>query len=347
MLGPIGDHLWQSTLFAALTALLAVALRRNRAKVRYALWAAAIAAVAGPFASGVLTQTVIVTQTPSTAATQPSDQPPASFEVASVKPNTSGDNQIRIGAPGPGRMTLTNVPLREMIRVAYQVLPFQLIGGPGWIDSERFDVNATLEVTSGPPDPSRRWLMLRSLLAERFKLAVRSETREMDIYELVLVRSDGRLGEKLRVAGPDCAPLTTPRGMRPPPPPPLPGGAAGAVARGGGPLGGAPGCPTMFGPGFMSARRTTMEQLGRGLANQVRRVVVDKTGLTGIYDADLEFTPEFRPQPPPGAPPLPGPPEDGPSIYTAIQEQLGLKLESRRGPVDVIVIERVEALIPD
>jgi uncharacterized protein (TIGR03435 family) len=90
-----------------------------------------------------------------------------------------------------------------------------------------------------------------------------------------------------------------------------------------------------------------MEQLGRGLANQVRRVVVDKTGLTGFYDADLEFTPEFRPQPPPGAPPLPGPPEDGPSIYTAIQEQLGLKLESRRGPVDVIVIERVEALIPD
>jgi len=89
-----------------------------------------------------------------------------------------------------------------------------------------------------------------------------------------------------------------------------------------------------------------MAQLARGLGNQVRRIVMDRTGLTGNYDADLEFTPEFRPPPPPDAPAI-NIPSDGPSIFTALQEQLGLKLESDRGPVEMVVVERAEALIPD
>ena len=104
----------------------------------------------------------------------------------------------------------------------------------------------------------------------------------------------------------------------------------------------------IFGNGFMSARRTSMEQLARNLSRTVRRIVVDKTGLTGFYDADLEFSPEtpLAPQAP-GAPQFPAPSSDAPSIYTAMQEQLGLKLESSRGPVEMLVVDRVEALIPD
>jgi uncharacterized protein (TIGR03435 family) len=153
---------------------------------------------------------------------------------------------------------------------------------------------------------------------------------------MVLARSDGRLGEKLRPAGPDCAPLTVPSGMKPPAPPP-----AGAAVRGTPPPG-APGCPTIFGNGFMSVRKTPMELLARNLSRTVRRIVVDKTGLTGFYDVDMEFMPDA-----PLGPDAPVPNPDAPSIFTALQEQLGLKLESSRGPVEQLVIDRVEPLIPD
>ena len=296
----------------------------------------ASAAVGGPIALGPLHGPRVQAQAQTTAgANRPS------FEVASVKPNTStGPGPVRVGFPGNGRFNVTNMPLRELIRFAYDVQPFQLTGGPGWIDNERFDVTAT---TDNNPGPAVMRQMLQSLLAERFTLVVHGETRELPTYDLLLNRSDGRLGEKLRPAGPDCAPLTIPAGLPAPPPPPPPGAAVGR----GGPGGPAGGCAMFFGPGFMSARRTTMDQLTRSLAPRVRRIIIDKTGLTGFYDADLEFTPEFLPQPPPGAPPFPQPSGDAPSIYTAIQEQLGLKLESSRGPVEVLVIDQVEALIPD
>jgi uncharacterized protein (TIGR03435 family) len=261
-----------------------------------------------------------------------------SFEVASVKPNTgAGPNQVRVGMPGNGRFNITNMPLAELIRFAYELQPFQLTGGPDWLDSQRFDVTAT---TNGNPGPVVIRQMVQSLLAERFNLAAHTEKRDMAIYEMVLARSDGRLGEKLRVAGPECAPMTMPPGMKPMPPPPAPP----AGARGTPP----PGCPTIFGNGFMSARRISMEMLARNLARTVRRIVVDKTGLTGSYDADLEFMPEgpLAPQAP-GGPQFPNPNPDAPSIYTAMQEQLGLKLEPTRGPVEMLVVDRVAPLIPD
>jgi uncharacterized protein (TIGR03435 family) len=294
---------------------------------------AGAAATAGPLAIGIASGPPVRAQVQSAG-----DRP--SFEVASVKPNTSaGPNQIRVGMPGNGRFNITNMPLAELIRFAYELQPFQLTGGPDWVNSQRFDVTAT---TDGNPGPVVIRQMLQSLLAERFNLAVHTETRDMPIYELVLARSDGRLGEKLRPAGPDCAPMTMPPGMKPPPPPPAPLPApAGARP-------GAPGCPTIFGNGFMSARRISIEQLARNLARTVRRIVVDKTGLSGFYDADLEFMPDGPlPQQAPGAPQFPAPSSDAPSIYTAMQEQLGLKLESARGPVEQLVIDRVEPLIPD
>ena len=295
--------------------------------------AAGVAMIAGPVAIGVASGPPVRAQVQS-ATNRPS------FDVASVKPNTSaGPNQIRIGMPGNGRFNITNMPLAELIRFAYELQPFQLTGGPDWVNSQRFDVTAT---TDGNPGPGVIRQMLQSLLAERFNLAVRTETRDMPIYEMVLARSDGRLGEKLRPAGPDCAPLSVPSGMKPPAPPP-----AGAAIRGAPPPG-APGCPTIFGNGFLSARKMPMDLLARNLSRTVRRIVVDKTGLTGFYDADLEFLPDTPPAPaPPGAPPFPNPNPDAPSIYTAMQEQLGLKLESARGPVEQLVIERVEELIPD
>jgi bla regulator protein blaR1 len=290
-------------------------------------------AVAGPVAVG------IASGPPLRAGVQASENQP-SFEVASVKPNTSaGPNQIRIAMPGNGRFNITNMPLAELIRFAYELQPFQLTGGPDWVNSQRFDVTAT---TDGNPGPLVIRQMLQSLLAERFKLAVRTETRDMPIYEMVLARSDGRLGEKLRPAGPECAPLTVPSGMKPPPPPP-----AGAAVRGAPPPG-APGCPTIFGNGFMSARKTPMELLARNLSRTVRRIVVDKTGLAGFYDVDLEFMPDAPLGPGgPAGPDFPAPNPDAPSIFTALQEQLGLKLESSRGPVEQLVIDRVEPLIPD
>ena len=296
--------------------------------------AAGSAAVAGPIALGVSIGPPVRAQVQQT----PGDRP--SFEVASVKPNTSaGPNQIRVGMPGNGRFSINNMPLAELIRFAYELQPFQLTGGPDWINSQRFDVTATTGAQSGPPLVRQ---MLQSLLAERFNLAVHTETKDMAIYEMVLARGDRRLGEKMRVAGPDCAPLTMPPGMQPPPPPP-----AGAMARGTPPPG-APGCPTVFGNGFLSARRTSMEQLARNLSRTVRRIVVDKTALTGFYDMDLEFMPDGPlPAQAPGAPQFPNPNPDAPSIYTALQEQLGLKLESARGRVETMVIDRVEPLIPD
>jgi uncharacterized protein (TIGR03435 family) len=295
---------------------------------------AGTAAIAGPLAVGVSMGRPVRAQVPQSTGDRPS------FEVASVKPNTTaGPNQIRVGMPGNGRFSINNMPLAELIRFAYELQPFQLTGGPDWINSQRFDVTATTGGQSGAPLVR---LMLQSLLAERFNLAVHTETRDMAIYEMIVARGDRRLGEKLRASGPDCAPLTMPPGMRPPPPPP-----AGAAARGAPPPG-APGCPTVFGNGFLSARRTSMELLARNLSRTVRRVVIDKTGLSGFYDIDLEFMPD-GPLPPqaPGAPPFPNPNPDAPSIYTALQEQLGLKLESARGPVETMVIDRVEPLIPD
>ena len=306
----------------------------NRTK-KAILAVAAFATVVIPIGIGLLHGPRVQAQAQTTV-----DANRPSFEVASVKANTStGPGPVRVGFPGNGRFNVTNMSLRELIRFAYEVQPFQLTGGPGWIDNERFDVTAT---TEGNPGPAVMRQMLQSLLAERFKLAVHTETREMPTYDLLVARSDGRLGEKLRAAGPDCAPLTIPAGFPAPPPPP-PGGAVGR----GGPGGPAGGCPILMGPAFISARRTTMDQLTRTLAPRVRRIIIDKTGLAGFYDADLEFAAEFPMQPPPGAPPLPPPNPDAPSIYTALQEQLGLKLESSRGPVEVVVIDRVEALIPD
>ena len=276
-----------------------------------------------------------MTQAPPATPADTSDAALA-FEVASVKPNNSAGRNVRLQIQPGGRFTATNVSLREIIRAAYQVQPFQIVGGPGWMNSDRFDIVAKAESDfpqtppGGPPGPLQ--LMLRSLLAERFNLTARTESRDMPIYELVLAREDGRLGEGLQPSAVDCAGGRQGPGRGAAPPAP----------------GERPNCGMRIGPGVLSAGGMPLSQFANGLAPMVERVVIDRTGLSGNFDLDLEWTPDQQlAQGPFGGPDLPPVDPNGPSIFTAVQEQLGLKLESGRGPVDVLVIDSVEQPTPD
>jgi uncharacterized protein (TIGR03435 family) len=287
--------------------------------------------------------------------------------VASVKKNAGGFGaQMRIA---PGMISANGVPVRLLMRQAFgQLQDFQLVGGPDWINSDRFDIEAKLE-GGGPMSPQVIQSVLRQILEERFSLKVHRETRELPIYALVLARSDGRLGPNLKPSSPECTTLMTSRGSGPAPGPDGRGGVM--VSRGGPPPGGggpppdgrggpgraggpppldfdAPPVCGQRGGGFgrMRAGGTTMEQFATMISGTAQRVVIDKTGLTGYYDIALTYTPsgDQLPQgaPPPGAPAPPPIDPDGPSFFTAIQEQLGLKLDNQRGPVEVVVIDSIQ-----
>jgi bla regulator protein blaR1 len=281
----------------------------------------------------------------------PDAQAPASlsFEVASVKPNKSGEPFIRFGMQPGGRFTATNVPARELIRFAYRVQDFQMIGLPDWTRSERFDVVAKMpdgtamgQMGPGSP-PGPQELMLRTLLAERFKLQAHMETREMPVYALVLARADKKPGPKLAASQTDCPALMKARmaagGSRPaPPPPPKPGE----------PMQ----CGMMMGPGNMGGGAVPITALVTAISQRMSRAVIDRTGLTGNWDFTLSFMPDQMPQLPPGGLPAGavGPPPidpNAPSLQTALEEQLGLKLESTKGSVDVLVIDSVTPPTPD
>jgi uncharacterized protein (TIGR03435 family) len=287
------------------------------------------------------------------------------FEVASVKPNKSGQGFVQLGGGG-GQYTITNAPLRLIIRNAYRLQDFQIVGGPTWLTSDRFDIIAKSEPTA---TPDQTQAMVKALLAERFKLKVHTESRELPVYAMVLAKNDGKLGPQIKPAAVDCQALAAARRGGPPPGAGGPGGPAGGIVglgpggpggRGGpgappppggpgaarGP-GGPPGpCSMQIGPGNLSSSGQPITQLATMLSTFVNRTVLDRTGLTGTFDLTLTWTPEQLPQargePPPGAPPLPPIDPNGPSIFTAVQEQLGLKLDSQRGPVEVLVIDSVE-----
>ena len=259
------------------------------------------------------------------------------FEVASIKPNNSGDGRVMMQNQ-PGRFIATNITLRMLIRNAYQLQDFQISGGPGWMTSDHFDINAKIPDGMAPPSgppmpgsaPSPLQLMLRSLLADRFKLVVHNETKDSPIYALVLARSDGKLGPEMKKSETDCGAMMAAgrgRGAMPPPGPPQPGERMP--------------CGIRIGPGNMAVGGSTLAQFANSLGMWVGRVVIDRTGLTGPYDFNLTWTPDQMPQRPAGAPEPPAN-ADGPSIFTAVQEQLGLKLDSQRGPVEMLIIDRAE-----
>jgi uncharacterized protein (TIGR03435 family) len=278
------------------------------------------------------------------ASAAPSGQAaPLAFEVASVKSNKSGDMGARLQRQPGGRVNAVNMPLRDLIQFAYQVRPFQIEGAPAWAATARYDIIAKAEgdLPFGPPvpggQPPAEMLMLRTLLADRFKLAVHMETRELPIYALTLARADRKLGPQLKPSTTDCAALFNAAGRSgaPPPPPPGPGE----------PMQ----CGMRIGPGRFSGGDFSMDALANALGTMVQRPVVDRTGLSGTYQADLTFQMEAIPGPG-GAliQPPPGPVDQNlPSLFTAVQEQLGLKLESTRGPVEMLVIDRVEPPVED
>jgi uncharacterized protein (TIGR03435 family) len=242
--------------------------------------------------------------------------PTPAFEVTAVKPNKSGSLSSSIGGSG-GRWTMTNGSIAGLILTAYPpptMLP-DLLGAPEWVMSERYDVNARATFV---PTKEQERTMLRGLLAERFKFMAHYETQERPIYNLVVARADGRLGPQIRHIDIDCAsykPNTD--AARPAASDEVPPCAYAVLGR-----------DTLK---IVSGGRS-IQALANLISPQAGRPVFDKTGLTGYYAFTLEdggFDPSDL------------------SIFTALQEQLGLKLESTKGPVDVLVIDHVEHPTPD
>ena len=247
------------------------------------------------------------------------------FEVASIKRNISGTPNSSIQVQPSGQVVVTNNTLYNLIRNAYGIQRFELVPGkqvPSWIDSDRWDILA-----SPPADAPRReeqmQLRLRSLLEDRFKVVARREVREMPIYELVVARSDGQLGPQMKRSGDQCDRAAKERAAAAGQPPPVPPGGF---------------CGTRSGNGNVSMRGVPLANFVRNMGGMTGRFVIDKTGLTGPFDLDLQWTPD-----PPFAGPAPqGPQGDGASLFAAIQEQLGLKLVAVRGPIEVLVLDSAE-----
>jgi uncharacterized protein (TIGR03435 family) len=253
------------------------------------------------------------------------------FEVASVKPNKSGDFRRGMGPEPGGRFGAINVGLRELVALAYGIAnadaEARVVGGPDWIARERFDVAAK---ASAALEPSQYPPLVKTLLVDRFKLAAHEEMRDMPAYALVRARVDGTLGPRIQRSQVDCD-------------------ARRAAAKGGAPLpqpASGPVCTGRTTPGTITATALSVGSLAGGLTRFVGRPVVDETGWTGYYDYELQWTPDQPPELRPGEPqPVIDP--NGPSLQTALLEQLGLKLESRRVPTKVVVIDRAEVPGPD
>jgi uncharacterized protein (TIGR03435 family) len=325
----------------------------NHAGAMLAVWKniligiAAGAAIAGPIAVGVLSAPTLRAQAPAAAG-----DPKPAFDVTSVKPNNSGEGRITMLPAGGGGWRATNVTLGMLVRIAYQLQDHQIVGGPKWLFSDRFDV---LGSGAAPGRDGTLFPKLQTLLADRFKLVTHTETRELPMYELVLSRRDGKIGPKMQPSTADCPALAP--GLRGGGPPP--GGSAlgngPAPARGAGPMSSEQmqRCGMMIGPGRLSGGSVSMAQLATNLSRFVGSLVVDKTNLPGNFELTLEYAPDpgmagrgDLPQPPPGAGPD-RPANDNPSIFSALQEQLGLKLESIKGPVDVLVVDSAQTPPPD
>lgn len=236
----------------------------------------------------------------------------STFEVASVKPSAPETTGMFIRPLPGGGLQVTGASLKNLISLAYDVRTFQIIGESQWVDAERFDIDARTATSDAktPSDPAsdRRKILegLKSLLADRFQVAVHSETKEQAVYALVVNKGGPKLQES-----------TESRGLI-----------------------------RKTGRGTIKGQAVASGMLALNLSNELGRRVIDRTGLAGKYDFELKWgssqesaaqvrstqTADLA---------LPAD-ADGPSIFTALQEQLGLRLESGKGPVEVLVIDRAE-----
>lgn len=244
-------------------------------------------------------------------------QTPPAFEVATIK-RAAPDAQGPFIRPSPGRLSITNMTLLQMIRFAYgegMASTLEITGGPGWINQDRYDLEGK---AAGQVPLAQRQAMLKTLLADRFGLKVHADSKAVNVYAMTVARSDGKLGPKVQSWDGTC-------GGRDAPP-------ANANPK-------SPRCGAFFRPPGMELEGVTMEIVADFLSNPIAdlgRPVVDKTGLTGRYTMQLEF--QFRPPGPGGgAAPVD---EFSTSLFTALREQWGLKLQSAKGTVDVIVVDQ-------
>jgi bla regulator protein blaR1 len=274
----------------------------------------ATASPAGVFAS-VLALTALMLASPLAprwiAFAQQESRP--AFEVASVKPGDPAARQVGIQMQKGGRFRATNAPLQMLIGFAWDLRNHQISGGPQWLASEKFSIDAKPgsdfpSAEAGPAMAPQIRLMVQSLLADRFHLATHFETRQEQIYELVAAKGGPKLKE---VTDP---PVSGPRGLR-------------------------------MGRGELVGMSSPINLLVNTLSQQLGHSVIDKTGLTGNYDFKLQFTPDptmSAAGPADGSASPPVADASAPSIFTAAEEQLGLQLRSAKGPVQVLVIDHVE-----
>jgi uncharacterized protein (TIGR03435 family) len=290
------------------------------------LTAIGVIVIAAPVAWGLVNRPsrLLAAQHVENGAIQP-------FEVATIKPSRSDDNMTPLFMT-PGKFTTEAETIKEVIRFAYDIKSDnQLSGGPSWINSEKFDIEAkeedsvaeNLKKLSFEEQAKQIRLMVQALLADRFKLKVSHQTKELPVYALVVAKGGPKLTE-IQVAPPSpdatAAPKREFRGIR------------------------------MMGPGQLTGTNINIGLLANILSRQreLGRLVIDQTGLKGNYDWTLKWTPDqgvpmFK-GPDGGEPSADARPPDssGPSIFTALEEQLGLKLESRKGPIETLVIDSIE-----
>ncbi len=241
-------------------------------------------------------------------AQSPSSSAAPALEVASIRLNTSREPVASIRVSPGGLLTFVNVTFRDVLQRAYGFRPSQIIGGPDWLDTDRYDVSVR---TDKPGTPEQLWPVLQPLLAARLKLVARKEAQDTAVLALVLARRDRQFGPQLRPSSMVC-------------------GTAQAPA----PVNARPICGGRSGAGFITAGGVTMDQLAMSLSIMVtERPIVDRTGLTGGFDLDVKWASDRFPAPGPGRT----------SALTALlEQQLGLSLQPTRAPIDVLVIERVE-----
>jgi len=290
------------------------------------LSAAGLAAVAVPIFFGLVNATPIRAQ--SQAGSAASGAP--GFEVASIKAHKStGTMEMSRLFYTPSGLTATNVTLQTLIRDVYRVQESQISGAPNWLNSEKYDVDARMEKSAADElrklDPMQslpeRQRMLQALLADRLKLTLHRETKELPVYALAIAEN----GPKIQEAKPGDA---------------YTNGIQGPDGRPGGPGN------IRMGRGMLTGQALSMADFVRALSEQLGRPVLDKTGLTGKYDLALQWTPSEGELPmlsrTEGTPSAPNFAPPGSAIFTAIQDQLGLELESQDSPVETLVIDHVE-----
>jgi uncharacterized protein (TIGR03435 family) len=235
------------------------------------------------------------------AVSAPATPKALSYDVISIRPNNSADQSSSWRNSSNG-IVLTNAPLSWLVRNAFNIITDdQLAGLPGWVDSDRYDIQAKMDDESAASwknmtrqeKASQQRLLLQSLLVNRCQLKFHRETKQLPVYDLVIAKG----GLKIKEAAAE-------QGAR-----------------------------TMTGPGQFTGQSVTLESLVNNLSNEVGRFTIDKTGLGDKkFDITLKWTPDDQR----------GTAEAGPSIFSALEEQLGLKLVSSKGPVDVVVIDRME-----